>query len=261
MSDSPTALADQAKQYHIHLARGECAPYVITPGDPGRVPKIAAFLDDARLVAHNREYCSYRGTYRGVDISVTSTGIGGPSAAIAAEELIRVGARVLIRVGTSGSLQPDVRLGDLVVAQASIRDEGTSLQYVPLAWPATADFEVTGALAEAARALSGEAPHQTHIGVVHCKDAFYAEEPASLPTAGEWEHKWRAWHRMGALCTEMESATLYTVAQLHRVRAGAILAVIGETEGGEVKISKVNTELAIRAALEAIVLLAGRGIG
>ena len=260
MSHEPQALSSHEVQYHIKLKTGDCAPYVITPGDPGRVPKIAAYLDNAKQVANHREYCSYRGTYRGVDVSVTSTGIGGPSAAIAIEELIRVGAHTFIRVGTSGSLQPHVALGDLVIAQSSIRDEGTSRQYVPLAWPATADFAVTQALIEAADQLKGESTHHNHVGVVHCKDAFYAEEPSHLPTGSEWIQKWKAWERMGALCTEMESATLFTVAQLHRVRAGAILAVIGETRDGEVKISKVNTDLAIRSSLEAIYLLAQQEI-
>ena len=252
------SLSDHEQQYHIKLRSGESAPYVITPGDPGRVSEIASYLDNAVEVAYHREYRTYRGTYRGVDVSVTSTGIGGPSAAIAFEELIKVGARVLIRVGTSGSLQPDVCLGDLVVAQSAIRDEGTSRQYVPLAWPATSSFDVTHALAQAAH---NQQEHQAqvgrvHVGVVHCKDAFYAEEPKLLPTYAEWQMKWEAWHRMGALCTEMEAATLFTVAQLRRVRAGAVLSVIGETRDEEVKIAKLSNGPAILTALDAIYQLA-----
>jgi len=239
---------DQELQYHIHLRPGESAKYVIVPGDPGRVPKVAAFLDDAVEVAYNREYRSWRGTYRGVDVSVTSTGIGGPSAAICFEELALVGAEVLIRVGTSGSLQEDVYLGDLVVASAAIRDEGTSAQYVPLAFPAVADFDVTSALKRAAE--SAALPH--HVGVVHCKDAFYGESYHNLPNAREWEEKWRAWERAGALCTEMESSTLFTVGQIRRLKTGAVMTVIGETRDGEVKIKKVGPENAIKVALEAI---------
>ena len=251
------SLSDHELQYHIKLRAGESAPYVITPGDPGRVTEIANYLDGAIEVAYNREYRTCRGTYRGVDVSVTSTGIGGPSAAIAFEELIRVGAQVLIRVGTSGSLQPDVCLGDLVVAQSAIRDEGTSRQYVPIEWPATASFDVTQALAQAARSQQ-EIHHQvqrTHVGVVHSKDAFYAEEPKLMPTYAEWQMKWEAWHRMGALCTEMEAATLFSVAQLRRAHAGAVLSVIGETRDEEVKIAKVGNGPAILTALEAIYLL------
>jgi uridine phosphorylase len=246
---------DSDIQYHIKLKPGQSARYVIVPGDPGRVPKVASFLDDAVEVAHNREYCSYRGRYRGVDVSVTSTGIGGPSAAICFEELAQVGAEVLIRVGTSGSLQPDVYLGDLVVASAAIRDEGTSAQYIPLAFPAVADFDVTSALKRAAEA-SGH-PHR--VGVVHCKDAFYGESYRNLPNAKEWEDKWTAWERGGALCTEMESSTLFTVGQIRRLKTGAIMTVIGETREGEVTIKKIGPERAIQVALEAIYELAQGG--
>lgn len=249
---SATSLGDQDLQYHIKLKAGECAPYVITPGDPGRVAQIANYLDHAKEIAYHREYRSYRGQYRGVDVSITSTGIGGPSAAIAFEELIRVGAKVLIRVGTSGSLQTKVRLGDLVVAQSAIRDEGTSRQYVPIEWPATANFEVTSALFQAATERAQAKGTQALVGVVHSKDAFYAEEPAHLPTAAHWAAKWDAWHKIGCLCTEMEAATLFTVAQIHQVKAGAILSVVGETRDGEVKIGKVSSEDAILSTLEAI---------
>jgi uridine phosphorylase len=239
------------KQYHIKLGPGESAPFVIVPGDPGRVPLIASFLDNAVEVMSNREYCTYRGTYKGVDISVTSTGIGGPSAAICFEELAHVGAQVLIRVGTSGSLQPNVHLGDVVVASGSIRDEGTSQQYLPLAFPAVADFDVTSALKEASTQLN--LTH--HVGVVHCKDAFYGEMPGTLPTQRQWENKWEIWHRSGALCTEMESSTLFIVGQVRGLKTGAILSVIGETRDGEVKIKKIGVEDAIKSALEACVLL------
>lgn len=246
---------DSDLQYHIHLRAGQSARYVIVPGDPGRVPKVAAFLDDAVEVANHREYCSWRGTYRGVDVSVTSTGIGGPSAAICFEELALVGAEVLIRVGTSGSLQSDVYLGDIVVASAAIRDEGTSPQYVPLAFPAVADFDVTCALKKAA--VESQVPH--HVGVVHCKDAFYGEAYHNLPNAKEWEEKWVAWERAGALCTEMESSTLFTVGQIRRLKTGAVLTVIGETREGEVTIKKIGPERAIKVALEAIYELAQGG--
>jgi uridine phosphorylase len=242
---------DTLKQYHIHLSPGESAPYVIVPGDPGRVPKIAAYLEGAHEVANNREFRSWRGTYKGVPVSVTSTGIGGPSAAICFEELAKVGAEVLIRVGTSGSIQDHVHVGDLVLASAAVRDEGTSRQYVPLAFPAVADFEVLSAL-KAAAVSQGRAHH---VGVAHCKDAFYGEEPGDLPLRADWEARWEAWTRAGALCTEMESATLFVVGQVRRLRTGAVLTVVGETKGGEVKISHVGPEAAIEVALEAIVRL------
>lgn len=243
---------DQDLQYHLKLRAGESAPFVIVPGDPGRVPQIAAFLDNAREVAYNREYCSWRGTYKGVDVSVTSTGIGGPSAAICFEELAKVGAEVLIRVGTSGGMQEHVELGDVVIATGAIRDEGTSHQYVPAAFPAVPDFEVTSALKRAA--VTRQEPH--HLGVVHCKDAFYGEAYRDLPNASEWASKWAAWERAGALCTEMESATLFTVGQIRGLKTGAILTVVGQTKGGDVKIVKIGPERAIQVALDAIVELA-----
>lgn len=251
---NPTALHQHDLQYHIKLRPGDTAPYVIVPGDPGRVPQIAKFLEGAYEVANNREYRTFRGRYKGVDVSVTSTGIGGPSAAIAFEELIRVGAKVLIRVGTSGSLQPSLNLGDVVVAQSAIRDEGTSKQYVPIEWPATADFDLTVALKRAADLqLSSSGNHlNAYVGVVHSKDAFYAEEPKLLPTAEMWKMKWTAWQKIGCLCTEMEAAALFTVAQVHGVKAGSILTVIGETKDGEVKIGKVSNDNAIISALESI---------
>ena len=238
-------------QYHIKLKAGESAPYVIVPGDPGRVPLIASFLDDARQVAYNREYCTYRGTYKGVPISVTSTGIGGPSAAICFEELAKVGAKVLIRVGTSGSIQDHVHMGDLAIATGAIRDEGTTAQYVPLAFPAVADFEVTMALKECAE----EAGIDHHLGIVHCKDAFYGEEPGNLPIQQDWEARWTAWRRAGALCTEMEGSTLFVVGQIRGLKTGTILSVIGETKDGVVTIEHVGVEDAIKVTLEAIARL------
>ena len=253
-----TSLKDSDVQYHIKLAPGQSAPFVILPGDPGRVAQIAAYLDHVHEVANNREYKTFRGSYRGVDVSITSTGIGGPSTAIAIEELIRVGAQVFIRVGTSGALQDHLRMGDLVVAQSAIRDEGTSRQYVPLEWPATADFETCLSLKQAAekQLKVHSSGLSSYVGTVHSKDAFYAEEPKNLPLSAQWEQKWAAWKKMGCYCTEMEAATLFTVAQLHRVKAAAILTVIGETKEGEVKIAKVSNENAIISALEAIYTLA-----
>ena len=159
---------DSDVQYHINLKPGDVGRYVFLPGDPGRVPLIAAHLDDAEEITFNREYRTFTGTLDGEKVSVTSTGIGCPSAAIAMEELIKVGADTFIRVGTAGSLQPDVKLGDLCISTGSIREEGTSRQYVPLSYPAVADLDVTLALREAAKKLNF--PH--HCGITHCKDSF-----------------------------------------------------------------------------------------
>ena len=214
------------RRYHVQLASGEVGGYVLLPGDPGRVPRIAALLDGARPVAANREYTTWTGSLDGVPVSVTSTGIGGPSAAIAVEELCDLGAHTLLRVGTCGAMQPGLRRGDVLIAQAAVRDEGTSHQYVPAAWPAVAHLDVVDALRAAAAARGV----RWHAGVVQSKDSFYGEmEPGRMPVAAELQERWEAWTRAGVLASEMECAALFAVAAVRRVRAGAALAVVNET--------------------------------
>ena len=241
-------------QYHIRCRPGDVAPYVLLPGDPGRVPKIAGYMDEARLVAENREFVTYTGEYRGVSVSATSTGIGGPSTAIAVEELIRVGARVLIRVGTSGSMQPYVKPGDLGIALGAVRDEGTSRQYVPVEYPALADYRVVAALVEAAKRLGV----RYHIGIFHTKDAFYSEvEPEKQPVYELWMERWRAWTRSRVILSEMEAATLFVVASLRGAMAGAVCAAIELPEDEEIKrINERGVENAILTALEAVRIIA-----
>ncbi len=235
-------------QYHIGLGVDDCAPYCICPGDPFRVPLIASYLENVQEVAHRREYRTSRGTYQGVPVSITSTGIGGPSAAICFEELARVGAKVIIRLGTCGGLQDGVKISDLVVANAAIRDEGTTRQYVPLAFPAVADLDVTLALRQAAQ----QANLSHHTGIVHCKDAFYGEEEGTMPLEDDWKARWKSWKRAHTLCTEMEGSTLFVVGQIRQIKTGMILTVIGETKDGEVIIKKVGVEDSIKVALDAI---------
>ena len=207
-------------QYHIRCKRGDVGRYVLLPGDPGRVPQIASYLDGAEQVASNREYVVYTGSLDGVPVSVCSTGIGCPSAAIAVEELVRCDADTFIRVGTSGRMQPDMNIGDLIVATAAIRDEGTSRQYLPLAFPAVADPMVVQALVTACR----QASVPFHTGVVHSKDSFYGEvEAERMPMAEQLQARWRAWVAGGALCSEMEASTLFVVASVLRCRAGALM--------------------------------------
>ena len=243
--------ADDKREYHIGLAPGDVGRYVILPGDPGRVPKIASFLDRAEKVAENREYVTWTGEKDGIRISVTSTGIGCPSAAICIEELIRVGADTFIRVGTAGSLQPDVGLGDLVVSTAAIREEGTTRQYVPLSFPAVADLDVTLALRQAARELG----HRCHTGITHCKDAFYIEGDFGLPQEEHNEALWRTWERAGVLATSMEDAALFVISSIRKVRVGQVLAIIGLTSGKHPVLKKVGVEEAIATALGAIGIL------
>jgi uridine phosphorylase len=197
------------------------------PGDPGRVPLLAQRLEGARQVAANREFVSWSGELEGAQVTVTSTGIGCPSAAIAVEELHACGTDTFVRVGTAGGMQQNVLVGNLVVAEAAVRDEGTSPQYVPLGFPAVADPDVTLALREGARALG----LRHHVGVVHSKDSFYGQrEPERMPVADELAARWRAWIRAGVLCSEMEAAAIYVVARSLRARAGGLMLVADNQE-------------------------------
>jgi uridine phosphorylase len=243
------------KQYHIALEKGQIGKYVLLPGDPGRVAMIAERFDAAEKVAHNREYVTYTGTVAGIPISATSTGIGCPSAAICVEELARVGAEVFIRVGTAGSLQEHVQVGHLVISSGAIRDEGTSRQYLPLSYPAVPDLGVTNALVEAARKL--RLPH--HVGIDHCKDAFYSEFAEGQPMSEEWLRRWTIWRRAGVLATSMESAAIFVIASIRGLRAGEVLAVVGLAyQDHPVLEGKKGIDEAIGVAIEAVKILEGK---
>ena len=214
-------------QYHIGLKQGDVGKYVILPGDPKRCVKIAELFDDAHLVADHREFTTYTGCLDGEKVSVTSTGIGGPSAAIAMEELVRCGAEVFIRVGTCGGIQTDVKSGDLVIATGAVRMEGTSLEYAPIEFPAVADYHIVQKLETAAKANG----YPYHIGVVQCKDSFYGQhEPEKMPVGYKLVQKWEAWKRLGCLASEMESAALFVVASYLHVKIGSIFLVVANQE-------------------------------
>ena len=240
------------KQYHIHCAEGDVGRYVILPGDPGRCEKIAELFDDAHFVSQNREYTIYTGTLLGEKVSVCSTGIGGPSASIAMEELHNIGADTFIRVGTCGGIELDVRSGDVVVATGAIRFEHTSREYAPIEYPAVANFEVTTALVQAAKALG----KRTQVGVVQCKDAFYGQHsPERMPVSYELLNKWEAWKKMGCLASEMESAALFIVAGKLRVRAGACFLVMANQEREKLGLENPvvhDTDMAVRTAVGAV---------
>ena len=240
------------KQYHIQVGEGDVGKYVILPGDPKRCAKIAAYFDDAKLVADSREYVTYTGYLDGVKVSVTSTGIGGPSASIAMEELVKCGADTFIRVGTCGGMQLDVKSSDVVIASGAIRMEGTSKEYAPIEYPAVADFHMVQALVQAAE--KGKYPY--HVGVVQCKDAFYGQhEPETKPVSYELLNKWEAWKRLGCLASEMESAALFVVGNYLRVRVGSIFLVVANQERAKLNMENPvvhDTELAITTAVEAL---------
>ncbi len=243
---------DPSKQYHIQVGKGDVGRYVILPGDPKRCEKIARHFTDAKLIADSREYITYTGYLDGVKVSVTSTGIGGPSASIAMEELVAVGADTFIRVGTCGGMQTDILSGDVVIANGAIRMEGTSKEYAPIEFPAVADFQITNALVKAAEKLG--TPH--HVGVVQCKDAFYGQHsPETKPVSYELLNKWEAWKRLGCLASEMESAALFVVASHLKVRAGSCFLVVANQEREKLGLDNPvvhDTEMAISVAVEAI---------
>lgn len=228
---------------------------MILPGDPKRCEKIAQYFDNPVLIADNREYVTYTGTLDGVKVSVTSTGIGGPSAAIAMEELKRCGADTFLRVGTCGGMQLEVKGGDLVIATGAIRAEGTSKEYAPIEYPAVADFDIALAMRQAAASLGFTA----HLGVVQCKDSFYGQhEPEVKPVSYELLNKWEAWIRCGCLASEMESAALFVVGSCLKVRVGTVLLTIANQERAKAGLENEqvhDTSGAIRTAVEAIRLL------
>lgn len=220
-------LSSHEKQYHINVSAGEIGKYCILPGDPGRCEKIAAYFDEPYHVSTNREYCIWNGKLCGETVTVCSTGIGGPSAAIAIEELVACGAHTFIRVGTCGGIDLKVKSGDAVIASGAVRQDGTSREYAPLEFPAVSDPDVMFALREAANALN----ITNHTGVVQAKDSFYGQHsPLRMPTASDLTEKWEAWKRLGVLASEMESGTLFTVASYLRVRCGSVFSVVWNQE-------------------------------
>ena len=246
---------DLPKQYHIHCAPGDVGRYCILPGDPGRVPAIAALFDDARPVAQNREYNVYTGKLLGETVSVCSTGIGGPSAAIAMEELVKCGADTFLRTGTCGGIDLPVRSGDIVVATAAIRYEHTSLEYAPIEFPAVADLDVTNCLVQATRNLG----YPLHTGVVQCKDSFYGQHsPEASPVSYELQQKWESWKRLGVKASEMESAALFVVAAALGCRCGSCFHVVWNQEreaaGLDQKMSE-DTTTSVKVAVEGLKLL------
>ncbi len=243
-------------QYHINLSINNAAKYAILPGDPGRVEKIAAFLDNPKQVSSNREYNTYEGYLCGEKVLVVSTGIGGPSTAICVEELAKIGVDTFIRVGTCGGMQMDIDPGDIVIANGAIRMEGTSREYLPIEFPAVADFEVTSALKRAAIHLG----FRHHIGVVQAKDSFYSQHnPESMGVSDELNSKWKAWIKGGCLASEMESAALYIVSAVRGLRAGSVFHCVWNQEQAGCGMPQENhitdTTLAIKTAIEALKLL------
>ena len=229
---------------------GEIAPYVLLPGDPGRAARIAKeWLEDGKLVMANREFHSYTGSYKGLPVSVISTGLGSPGAAMVVQDLPRLGVKAAIRVGTAGSATKEVAPGDVVIGTGAVRDEGVSHKFIPANFPALANLEVSNALNAAAKALGAS----VHCGIVHTSDAFkhprLAEEQALYGDAG-------------VLAFEMEAAAVMILAQLNRVPVGCIFSIDGYVQnvaGGNTKPDSTarnrGIETAITVSLDALVAL------
>lgn len=249
--------SQDGRQYHIGLKEGDVGEYVILPGDPKRCKKIAEFFDNPVLVADNREFTTYTGYLDGEKVSVTSTGIGGASASIAMEELVKVGAKTFIRVGTCGGIDNSVKGGDLVIATGAIRMEGTSKEYAPIEFPAVANLDIVNALVSAAK----KSGCNYHTGIVQCKDSFYGQHnPDIMPVSYELQNKWEAWKRLGCLASEMESAALFVVASFLKVRVGSVFLTVANQEREKNNLDNPvvhDTELAIKTAVEAIRILKG----
>ena len=245
-------MQETEKQFHIRCTEGDVGRYVLLPGDPGRCEAIAKHFDNPVHIGMNREYNIYTGTLLGEKVSVCSTGIGGPSAAIAMEELVKCGADTFVRVGTCGGIDLDVMPGDVVVATGAIRFEHTSLEYAPIEFPSVADFEVTTALKQAGEALG----YRTHTGVVQCKDAFYGQHsPEKSPVYYELLNKWESWKRLGVKASEMESAALFVVAAALHVRCGSCFHTVWNQErekAGMFMPMTEDTSGAIKVGIEAV---------
>jgi uridine phosphorylase len=239
-------------QYHIRCKPGDVGEAVLLPGDPGRVESIARLLDGATLVARNREFVTYTGELEGRRVSVCSTGIGSPSTAIAVEELAAIGARTFIRVGTTGSIQKGVSFSDIVVATAAVRDEGTTPGYVPLAYPAVADFELAQGMMAAGRTQG----YRVHAGLVRSHDSLYTDLHAeSMPRREELEHALEVWQRSRVLCNDMETSTIYVLCNLYGLRGGSLLTVVnepGEEDIDPKRVAALDLTPMFRVALDAI---------
>jgi len=238
--------------HHIQMKKGDVGRYVLLPGDPGRTDMIAKYFDDAKLVASNREYRSFTGTLLGEKVSVVSTGIGCPSTAIAMEELIMIGADTFIRVGTSGGMQPEQVPGELAIVTGAIRDEGTSLHYMPPEFPAVANTDIVLALRQAARHTGA----RYRLGISQSKDSFYGQhQPERMPVANRLLERWKAWKMGGAISSEMEAAIILVLGSIYRVRAGGLMLVMANQESKTDRTVVYDLDELLRTSMEALKIL------
>ncbi len=233
----------------IDLSSDLGARYAIVPGDPARVKVIAEYLDDPKPLSVHREYTSYEGYLDGEKVLVISSGMGGPSAAIAVEELKKIGVDTIIRLGTCGGMQLDVLTGEVVIPTGAIRQEGTTKEYVYTEFPAVPDFDVVCALSKAAEKVGVKA----HRGVVQSKDSYFGQhDPMSMPIGRDLKEHYDTWIRAGALASEMECASVFIVSQIRKVKAGAVLHVIWNKEREQAGLP-VETEKDMSKAIKVVI--------
>ncbi len=232
-------MQDIGTQFHIRCNPEDVGRYCFLPGDPGRCEAIASHFENPVHIGMNREYNIYTGKLLGEKVTVCSTGIGGPSASIAMEELAAIGADTFVRIGTCGGIHMDVLPGDIVVATGAIRYEHASIEYAPVEFPAVPDFDISAALKTSSESLG----YRTHTGVVQCKDSFYGQHsPEKSPVSYELLQKWDAWKRLGVKASEMESAALFVVAAALGVRCGSCFHVVWNQEREKAGLFQPMTE-------------------
>ena len=241
------------KQYHIACGQGDLAEYLLVPGDPDRVPKVAGFWDFAKEVSCHREFRSFTGKYKGVPVSALSSGIGPACMAIAVNEASRVGVHTFIRVGSTGAIQKDINCGDLIISSAAVRLDYTSNCYIMPEYPAVANYEILLALIEAAEELGID---RYHVGITATTADFYAGQNRPIPkgTVSPPQDLLPILQKAGILNFEMEAATLFTLASLKGLRAGSVCAVYANRCKDEFK-PGAGEESAIKVANEATRIL------
>ena len=245
----------QERQHHIDMVKGDIAPTVLTPGNPERVEVFADLMDEAVKVAEKREYITYTGKKDGVPVTCTSTGLGTPPTAIGVEELIRIGAKNIIRIGTCGAIQNFLEAGHMIIATGAVRGEHTSEEFISMEYPAVADYRVVRALVDACENLE----LSYHLGIIRRHDAFYLESPWAY---GDFRARLKPWVDMGVLALENESSTLFTLCSMQGIRAGTILASgYSILEEHKEKIhQEENVRKMVMAGIEAAKLLHERGL-
>lgn len=245
----------KGKEYHTQLSCEDVGQYVLLTGDPSRVSEIAKYLDKAEKVGENREYVTYTGMIDNMPVSVVSTGIGGPSTAIAMEELVRLGCHTFIRVGTCGGMHLDVKGGDIVIASGAIRQDGTTKEYAPIEFPAVPTFDVLSAQVESLKHLQ----YPYHVGVVQSKDSFFGQHmPETMPISTTLQNKWDAYCKLDTLCSEMEASTVFIVGQTRHVRTGAMFLCLANQERAKANLENEqdhDLNPLIESAIEALKIL------